>query len=186
MRSRNLLVLALTGLVAAACARDEADVDDEVVPGTETTPPATPEPAPAGDMLVSTTTFEKTAAAGERAITGTAELRRTGMDANSPFELHVRLTGLTADTDHPWHIHRGTCSDADAPIAIAITDAAGQDGVGDPLKPGADGVAEQTVRIPTERLTQEQLNTESYSVHVHEGAVATPGAGIACANIQRR
>lgn len=172
MRSRHLLVLALVGGVAVACDRNDADVEE-----TEALPGAEPAPVPAepmGNMVVASGDFEKTDIAGDRDISGTAELRHSGTMADSPLELHVRLQGLTAE--HAWHIHAGPCSNANAPVAVPFTDA---------LSSGPDGIAERTVPVGNDQLTQQQLESGEYSVRVHEGGTDQPGQPIVCADLNR-
>lgn len=175
MRGRQLLVLALAGGIALACEAREDDIEetDEALPGAEPAPTTEPV-STTEDMIVSRGDFAETSFAGDRDITGTAELRRSGTAADAPLELHVRLTGLTAN--HAWHIHQGACSAADAPVAVPFTDA---------LSAGADGTAERTVTVTNDQLTQQQLETGEFSVRVHEGGTDQPGNPIACADIKR-
>jgi hypothetical protein len=172
MRIRQLLVMALAAGIAVACdARDDEIEDTDALPGAEPAP-MTPEPT-MEDMVISRSDFNETDQAGDLDISGTAELRHTTMDAGAPLELMVRLEGLTAN--HAWHIHQGACSNAEAPVAVPFTDA---------LTAGADGVAERTTTITSDKLTQQHLETGEYSVRVHAGGTDQPGQAIACADIK--
>jgi hypothetical protein len=176
MRKTGLYVLAVLSVAALACARsDDTDADTDAVPGAETTPPAATAPeGVTAPVVVSRADFEKSADAGAMDVKGYAELRRTGTMADAPLELNVRLEGLKAS--HAWHIHSGNCSVKDAPVAIPLSP---------PLTAGADGTVETTVPIPAGQLTDQQLSTQEYSVHVHTNAGDPPGASIACANIKK-
>jgi len=157
-------------LAFVACAPgDEA----ETPPAEETTPEMAPPamaPVPRTVMIVP----------GADAPTATGEMRITE-NTDGSTELNLVVNGLTAG-DHAWHIHSAPCG-TDGPIAVPITSAGDQAGIGNPVTVGEDGSANATVTIPADRLSQDQIRTGQFSVHVHAGTVEEMGASVVCAPI---
>lgn len=158
----------LMALAFAACAPgDQA----ETPPAEETTPEPPPPamaPAPRTVMIVP----------GTDAPTATGEMRITD-NTDGSTEINLTLSGLPAG-DHAWHIHSAPCG-TDGPIAVPITTAGEQQGIGTALTVGEDGSANATVTIPADRLSQDQIRMGQYSVHVHAGTVEAMGASLICA-----
>jgi Cu/Zn superoxide dismutase len=160
----------LTVLAFAACAPgDEAETPpaEETTPAA-TTPATTPAPTPRTSMVVP----------GADAPTASGQLRITD-NTDGSTELNLNVTGLPAG-DHAWHIHSAACG-TDGPIAVPITSAGDQEGIGDPFTVGEDGSGNATVTIPADRLSQDQIRMGQYSVHVHAGTVEQMGASLICA-----
>jgi hypothetical protein len=128
MRTRHAMVMALAGMVAAACdTRDDTAAEPGLLPGDEMT---TEQPR---DMMVARGEFQPTAHAGALNISGWAELRQRGTTLDDGLELRVHLMGL-GEGDHAWHIHSGTC-ESPGPIVLALSD------VGDHMAAGTTGDA---------------------------------------------
>jgi hypothetical protein len=194
---------------------ETATEEETTTPPAAMPQPTTPEGVTGGDMVVAQGQFQPTSTASGQQISGTAEVRRGGTGATGTgtsgtgtgtsgtgtgtsgtgtgtsgtgtgasgtatatggeaLELQVRIEGLTAQ--HAWHIHQGACSTQQAPVAVPFTE---------PLRATSGTPVEQTVPIPSDKLTPQQLESGQYSVRVHQSS--TPGsATIACADIQRR
>lgn len=109
--------------------------------------------------------------------------------------LGVNLTGLT-EGEHAWHIRHAPCG-VDGPIAVAISQAAGDAGsLGQPLQANGAGSASGTVTIPANQVPPDLLyavgpedpmdpqpHAEPLSLQVHAGDGADPGPIVACADL---
>jgi hypothetical protein len=196
MRTRHAMVIALAGMVAAACeTRDDTAAEPGLLPGDEMT---TEQPR---DMMVARGEFQPTADAGALNISGWAELRQRGTGMDDGLELRVHLMGL-GEGDHAWHIHSGTC-ESPGPIVLPLSDvgdhmAAGttttpartdadhdtRDGIASDLNAGSDGMVEETVTIDRDRAAGLDWHTQGLIVNVHQRGGDNPGPAIACAPIQ--
>lgn len=101
--------------------------------------------------------------------------------AAESFIMDARVTGLE-EGGHAWHIHAGPCG-TDAPVVVPFTPTPDMPGLGEALTPGADGVATQSVTVPTSTLSVPQIRGGDYSVHVHENPGVDHGPTVACANL---
>lgn len=179
MMMRNALMLTLAATVAAACeTRDDTDFDTDVLPGEETT---TDPVRPAGEVGENRWQFESTEEAGDRQVSGTAELRHDATGTGEGAELRVDLQGLS-EGEHAWHIHRGSCDDM-GEVALPFSHTSDEEGVADNLSVDSDGRAEETVSLDREHLTRLQAG-ETYSLNVHERGGEDHGPAVACANIE--
>jgi hypothetical protein len=194
MRTRHAMVLALAGMVAAACdTRDDTQTEPGLLPGEDMT---TEQPR---DMTVARGEFQPTTDAGALNISGWAELRQRGTTMDDGLELRVHLMGL-GEGDHAWHIHSGTC-ESPGPIVLPLSDvgdAAGttaapdrtgtdydtRDGIASDLNAGSDGMVEETVNIDRDRAAGLDWHTQGLIVNVHQRGGDDPGPAIACAPIQ--
>ena len=103
------------------------------------------------------------AGVGGSTVAGTA----TGMTADGETTVTVNITGATAGSTHPWHIHDGKCTDAGPPV---VGDAAAYPA----LVVGADGTATASAKIAV------KLNeARNYIINVH-ASPANLGTIIAC------
>lgn len=192
MRTRHLMVLAMAGMVGAACEpRDDPATEPGLLPGEELAP------AQPADMIVSRGEFQPTAEAEGLPVSGWAELRQQGTTLDDGLELRVHLMGLS-EGDYAWHIHSGTCENP-GPILLPLSDAGmmgdpalpreddpvdRRDGIADDLSVGGDGMAEETVNIDGDRARELDFQRQSLIVNVHRGPGDAPGPGIACAPLQ--
>lgn len=99
----------------------------------------------------------------------------------SDMQIQVELSGLTTGA-HAWHIHSGACGQQ-APVLVAFTPTAQMQGLDEPITANANGEAKEDARIPSDRLTRQQLEAGAYSVHVHQRAGLDHGPTVACANL---
>jgi hypothetical protein len=176
MRTRNAMVLALAGLVAAACDTRDVETDPGLVPGE----PVQEQPQ---DVVVARSDFQATPQAGDLNVSGWAEFRQRGATWDDGLELRVHLMGLS-EGDHAWHIHQGTC-ESPGQVVLPLSDFGGQSGVTGDLNAGSDGMVEETVTIDRDRLAGLNLQ-ESHVINVHLRGGDDPGPGIACAPIELR
>ncbi len=143
-------------ILAAGCGGDSADVSQEAV---------IVDPAPDGFAADSAPAMGQTAQfqpVNDSGIAGEA----TVTDRGSESEIMVRLTGATASSTHPGHIHDGTCEAIGSvvqPLQEIATDATGT------------GTMTATVSIPAMTLSDGQ---HIIVYHQPDGAPAT------CAPIQ--
>ncbi|MEX1182716.1 MAG: CHRD domain-containing protein [Gemmatimonadota bacterium] len=178
MKATIPLALTLAVALGACVAADDETVDTTPAEDITATPP-TAQPA---DLVVATGQFQPVGAAAGTAVSGTAELRRQGTGAGDGLELNVHLVGLTGEEGHAWHVHEGSCESTGA-VLIPLSDAGDREGIADDLSADDAGMAEASVEIEGEHLAA--LSPEgSYSVNVHAGSGASPGAPIACATLQ--
>jgi Cu/Zn superoxide dismutase len=145
---------------------------------TEETPPAE-ETAPPPAMAPAPVTLSFIPDPAHAAVTGT--LRVTAATDGST-EIVADLTGLTPG-EHAWHIHSAPCG-TDGPIAVAISATTDMEGIGSALNADATGHATGTATVAAARLTQDQLRSGQYAVHVHEGTGTSMGPSVACVTIQ--
>ena len=90
-------------------------------------------------------------AVGGSGVTGTA----TGSTGNDVTNVTVNIMGAQAGATLPWHIHDGTCADANAPITGAATSYP-------PLVVGSDGRATASAQVAV------GLNeARNYIINVH-------------------
>ena len=100
---------------------------------------------------------------GGSGVSGTATARGMG-DATHAT---VSISGARSGGVHPWHIHEGTCGDANAPVV-------GPASAYPPLNVGSGGTATAQAHIPVE------LNeARRYIVNVH-ASPSNMGTIIAC------
>jgi Cu/Zn superoxide dismutase len=117
-------------------------------------------------------------------IDGFAISATVDVDPNvNDTEISAEFDGLTPG-EHAWHIHQGTCA-APGDIIVALTDTETMTGIADPLEANDEGAASATVSVPAANLTPASIETGQYSLHVHEGGPAAPGASVICADLMR-
>lgn len=184
-RSWTLAPLALVLALVAGCEPDTVEDEQEIEPAPLIQPEVAPGEvgmeSPAGYEVAMMSDF--TAAEGAepgQEIGGVARVMVAEQAADS-FLLHVRVNGLT-EGGHAWHIHSGPCGQK-APVVVPFTPTASQQGLAQPLTPGAGGAAEQTVSVPNSMLSAAQLRDGEYSVHVHVDPGADHGPTVACATL---
>ena len=103
------------------------------------------------------------AAVGMSGVTGTA----SGTTANDASHITLNVMGGTAGSTLPWHVHEGTCGDANAPIV-------GSASAYPALSVGADGRATATAH-----LTIKLNEAKNYIVNVH-ASPTNLGTIVAC------
>ena len=150
----RIAALAVAFLVAVACARTVKVETDPNTGRTDVDVQAPNVPETFGGTLN---------AVGGSGITGTAN----GSAANDSAHVTVTISGAQAGATLPWHVHVGTCSDTNAPIA-------GPAGAYPPLMVGADGRATVTAHVPVD--LNEAIN---YIVNVH-ASPTNLGTIVAC------
>lgn len=106
-----------------------------------------------------------------------------GSTADAGFTVVVRLRGLSQG-EHAWHIHSGACSDAKAPIAVAMTDTPDKPGIDQPIRAQAGAMATDTAFVPGDQLTLSALRGGSYSLHVHQNGGKDHGPTVGCADLK--
>ncbi|HEY7529106.1 MAG TPA: CHRD domain-containing protein [Gemmatimonadota bacterium] len=172
---------ALVLFLAAGCRTeretDVADTQDRV--GEDADVDADLEVPGAGEDVIVTATFQPDAGAAGQPIAGSVEI--VPQAPGDDLEARVRVTGLTPG-EHAWHIHSAACG-AEAPVVVAFTSTKELEGTAGPLDAGSDGVAQGSGEIPADRLTRQQIESGSYSVHVHAKGGVDHGPSVACANI---
>lgn len=98
------------------------------------------------------------------------------------FLLEVTLDGLNQG-EHAWHIHSGPCGEQ-APVAVAITQTADSEGIGEPIDVMSEGAsARASVEVPGDQLSLEQLRSGEYSVNIHQSGGVDHGPAVACADL---
>ena len=97
------------------------------------------------------------------AITGTSS-GQTGADKTT---VTVNIAGATAGATHPWHIHEGTCADANAPVVGAAS-------AYPALVVGADGRATAQAS-----LTVGLNEAKNYIINIHQSPTNL-GTIVAC------
>jgi hypothetical protein len=157
---------------------DELDTEEgfETTPADEV-PPLTPDPM-AGEGVERTAQFESV---GEGGASGTLRILDGGAAGT---QLAVDLTGLS-EGEHAWHIHNAPCGQ-EGTVVVPFTDTEAEEGIAEPLRVGADGNAIATVIVPSDRLSQDELRSGQYSLHVHERGGVDHGATVACVNLQQQ
>jgi hypothetical protein len=150
----RITTIAIAFLVTAACSRtvkvetnpDAGKVDVDVqAPGVPETWSAT------------------LASVGGSAVTGTAK----GTTANDASQVTVTVSGGTAGSTLPWHVHEGKCGDASPPIV-------GPAGSYPPITIGSDGTGTASASVPV------KLNeAKNYIVNVH-ASPTNLGTIVAC------
>ncbi len=105
----------------------------------------------------------------------------TAPSAGNGFRLVVSVNGLSQG-EHAWHIHSGPCGQP-APVDVAITTTADQQGIGQPLTADQSGNAMGSVTVPASRLTFDQLQGGQYSLHIHQQGGVDHGPTVACADL---
>ena len=100
---------------------------------------------------------------GTSSVSGTA----TGTTGNDMTDVTVNITGAQAGATLPWHIHEGTCSDANAPIV-------GSPAAYPALTVGADGRATAKAH-----LTVKLNEAKNYVINVH-ASPTNLGTIVAC------
>ncbi|HSJ23613.1 MAG TPA: hypothetical protein VK929_02940 [Longimicrobiales bacterium] len=176
MRTKSAMMLALAGLVAAACDTNEVETDPGLLPDQ----PAEEQPQ---DMMVARSDFQPTAEAGELNVSGWAEFHQRDGTWNDGMELRVHLMGLS-EGDHAWHIHQGTC-EAPGQVVLPLSDFGDESGVAGDLNAGDDGMVEETVNIDRDRFATLNLQ-DSHVIAVHLRGGDDPGPVIACAPVELR
>lgn len=196
-RAAGALVLALTLLLFAGCQTErEADVpettdrigeteperdlepDADLEPDVDLEPVGTEPGAAAEGEAIVTSQFQPGEGAQGGNVQGTLRVVPAGA---RDLEAQVRVEGLS-EGEHAWHIHSAGCGQK-APVVVPFTSTAEKEGVGGPLEAGADGVAEGSAEIPAEQLSRQQIESGSYSVHVHAKGGVDHGPTVACANL---
>lgn len=109
------------------------------------------------------------------------EMSASSTGAGQGFRVEVSLDGLSQG-DHAWHIHSGPCGEQ-APVAVAFSPTADQEGLTQPLTADQQGHAEGTVTVPAGELALDQLQGQEYSVHVHAQGGTDHGPTVACADL---
>jgi hypothetical protein len=105
-------------------------------------------------------------AVGGSGVTGTASAR----DMDDATHATIDIRGARSGGVHPWHIHEGSCGDANAPVV-------GPASAYPPLNVGAGGTASAQAHVPVE------LNeARNYIVNVHASA-SNMGTIIACGDL---
>ncbi len=158
MRKAKLWALAGLPVLLAACAGDDADMDDTAEVMTDAAVPVAEAPMADMGMMAGMVTMQALDGSG---VSGEATITPEGADT----QVMVRLTGLT-EGEHPGHIHSGTC------------DAVG--GVVQPLQPitvGADGTGTMTTTVALDP------NTVMNGQHVIQYHQAGGGPGVVCGPI---
>lgn len=103
---------------------------------------------------------------GGSGVSGTASASEMG-DATHAT---ITIRGARAGGTHPWHIHEGTCGDANAPVV-------GPASAYPPLTVGSGGTATAQAHVPVE------LNeAKNYIVNVH-ASPTNLGTIVACGDL---
>jgi hypothetical protein len=103
---------------------------------------------------------------GGSGVSGTA----TAMDMDDATHATVNIRGATGGGVHPWHIHEGTCGDANAPVV-------GSPAAYPPLNVGSGGTATAQAHV-----TVELNEAKNYIVNVH-ASPSNMGTIIACGDL---
>lgn len=176
MRARNAMVLAVAGLVVAACDTRDADTEPGLLPD-ETMTQDQPQPQ---EVVVARADFQPTQDAEGLNISGWAEFRQHGATLQDGLEMRVHLMGL-GEGDHAWHIHQGTC-ESPGQVVLPLSDFGDRSGIAGDLNPGGDGMVEETVNIDRDHVAGLNLQ-QDHIVAVHLRGSDNPGPVIACAAI---
>jgi hypothetical protein len=132
---RKVLVIGLTVLTACTAHRTDDGIDID----------------PVSDVIGNWTST--LSAMNNSGITGSATVQSRAVGS----KISVQIMGSTSGSMHPWHVHRGTCSNDKGIV--------GEAGKYQALTVGTDGMADQDVDIPV------SLNEdESYFVNIHKSA----------------
>ena len=139
---RRVTLLMLAGLLLPACART---VKVQTDPGTGRADVDYQRPGAAEDWSGTLSPV------GGSGISGTAR----GTTGHDMTHVVVTVMGAQRGARLPWHVHEGTCGDANAPIV-------GSASAYPPLVVGVDGRAAAEVRLPMD------LNeARNYIINVH-------------------
>lgn len=105
--------------------------------------------------------------------------------ADDPLELVVEAEGLRTG-DHAWDVHAGSCT-APGPVALAMSETPGAEGVVGPLRVDQTGMVDLVVEVP--ELAGMVPSEGRYTLHVHEATGIVHGEGaenpttVACARL---
>jgi len=150
----RIAILAVAFLITAACSRTVKVETDPATGKTDVDVQAPGVPQGWNATL---------SAVGGSGITGTA----TGTSASSMAHVTLNIRGATAGATLPWHVHEGSCGDANPPIVGSATSYP-------PLVVAADGTARAEAHVSAE------LNeAKSYIINVH-ASPTNLGTIVAC------
>jgi len=115
-------------------------------------------------------------------IGGTAQVMVPRPGEAKGVHVKVSLTGLSQGT-HAWHIHEGSCAEMSDKIAVPLSSTEDSPGLAGPLAAGPNGVAEETVFVPNEKLSLDDMKKQRYSIHVHAMSGPQHGPTVACVDL---
>lgn len=177
MTYRITSVLAVTSALAlAACGPGE---DAQYEPDTPGEDPIDVRETPMPDYTETAQADFSATEGTESDIVGTLHLMQpTSVAApGAPMRIRVQVGGLAAE-EHAWDIHAAPC-DSEGEVVVPFTPD-GEEGIAEPLTPGAEGIAELEVDVPA--LAERWMGVGDHSVHIH-AAGEEHGPTLACATL---
>lgn len=109
-------------------------------------------------------------------------VRVIDIPTTSTMQVQVEATGLPPGP-HAWHIHTGTCAQPGS-VVVPFTPIGQREGIDEAITAAADGRATEDAVIPGALLTRQQLTASPHIVNIHAQGGASPGPGIACAELR--
>lgn len=131
----------------------------------------------AGQAMSGQATTDTTARPGTG--TGAAAQSRDG-----GFSVVVNANGLSRG-EHAWHIHDAACGEQGS-VVVAMTPTSEMEGLAEPLRVRANGIAADTAYVPGRELHRQQLHQSPHSLHIHQRGGTDHGPTVACADLRQR